>query len=108
MNHRKSSILNSSGLRELILRRNKLGDSFAKSLTQALASDKFMKSIDISGNKVSKLGLRSLIKLALLENGSIVAFDARLNPGCSEKIERQLSLCMLKNIEKAKEKGVEI
>ena len=41
-----------------------------------------------------------LIKLGLLENASILAFDARLNPGCSEKVERQLALCMLKNIEK--------
>ena len=43
-----------------------------------------------------------------MENSSIVAFDARLNPGCSEKIQRQLSLCMLKNIEKHKEKGLSI
>ena len=46
------------------------------------------------------IGLKSIIKLALMENNSIVAFDARLNPGCSEKVERQLALCMLKNIEK--------
>lgn len=36
----------------------------------------------------------------------MIAFDARLNPGCSEKIERQFALCMLKNIEKNKEKGI--
>ena len=43
-----------------------------------------------------------------MENSSIVAFDARLNPGCSEKVERQLALCMLKNIEKVKEKGLTV
>lgn len=43
-----------------------------------------------------------------MENSSMIAFDARLNPGCSEKVERQLALCMLKNIEKSKEKGLEI
>ena len=41
-----------------------------------------------------------------MENSSMIAFDARLNPGCSEKIERQFALCMLKNIEKNKEKGI--
>ena len=54
------------------------------------------------------MGLKTILKLALLENTSIVAFDARLNPGCSEKVERQLALCMLKNIEKTKEKGLPI
>ena len=80
--------MNHNGLREIILTRNKLGDKFAKSLQQALAYDKYMKSIDVAGNKITGLGLKSLIKLALLENSSMVAFDARLNPGCSEKVER--------------------
>ena len=43
-----------------------------------------------------------------MENTSLIGFDARLNPGCSEKVERQLSLCMLKNIEKQQSKGLEI
>ena len=101
MNHKRQRILNQSGLREIILTRNKLGDKFAKSLQQALCYDKYLKSIDVSGNRISAFGLKSIIKLALMENRSIIAFDARLNPGCSEKVERQLSLCMLKNIEKS-------
>ena len=43
-----------------------------------------------------------------MENNAIVAFDARLNPGCSEKVERQLALCMLKNIEKVRQKGLQV
>jgi len=101
VNHKRQRILNQSGLREIILTRNKLGDKFAKSLQQALCYDKYLKSIDVSGNRISAFGLKSIIKLALMENRSIIAFDARLNPGCSEKVERQLSLCMLKNIEKS-------
>lgn len=49
-----------------------------------------------------------IIKLALIENNSIIGFDARLNPGCTEKIEHQLSLCALKNIKRLKEKKLEI
>ena len=49
-----------------------------------------------------------IIKLALIENTSIIAFDARLNPGCTEKTQRQLALCMLKNIEKMQHKGIPI
>ena len=93
--------MKSSGLRQIILTRNKLGDAFAKGLQQALCYDKYIKSIDVAGNRIGAYGLKSLIKSALIENNSIVAFDARLNPGCSEKVERQLALCMLKNIEKA-------
>lgn len=38
----------------------------------------------------------------------MIAFDARLNPGCSEKIQRQFALTMLKNIEKMRAKGLTI
>lgn len=77
-------------------------------MQQALSYDKYLKSINVSGNRIGSHGLKTLIKLALVDNGSIVAFDARLNPGCSEKVERQLALCMLKNIEKVKEQGLQI
>ena len=100
--------MNQSGLRELILKRNKLGDTFAKSLQKALGYDKYIQSIDLAGNRIGPIGLKLIIKMALIDNPSIVAFDARLNPGCSEKVERQLSLCMLKNIEKVKEQGLQI
>ena len=108
VNHKRLRLLNQSGLRQIILTRNKLGDRFAESLQQALCYDKYVKSIDVAGNRIGTHGLKSIIKLALMENSSIVAFDARLNPGCSEKVERQLALCMLKNIEKTKEKGLPI
>ena len=100
--------MNQSGLRELILRRNKLGDKFANSLQQALTYDKYLKAVDISGNRIGSYGIKLIVKQALLDNSPIIAFDARLNPGVSEKVERQLALCMLKNIEKVKEKGLAI
>ena len=88
--------------------RNRLGDGFAKSLQKALTYDNYLKVINISGNNISDFGIKCLIKLALIENTSIVAFDARCNPGSSEKNERQLALCMLKNIEKMQQKGLPI
>ena len=45
------------------------------------------------------------MKLGLMENQSIISFDARLNLGCTPKIRRQLALCMLKNIEKMRANG---
>jgi len=43
-----------------------------------------------------------------MENHTVISFDARLNPGCVPKIRRQLALCMLKNIEKLRSKGLSI
>ena len=59
-----------------------------------------MKVINLSGNNISASAFKHIIKLALIENNSIVAFDARCNPGCTQKVQKQLALCMLKNIEK--------
>ena len=50
--------MNESGLRSIILSRNKLGDKFAFSLQQALSYDKYLKEIDVAGNKISSVGLK--------------------------------------------------
>lgn len=97
-----------TGLREIILQRNKLGDGFAKNLEKALAYDKYVKVINIAGNEISVKGLAQIVKLSLIDNNSLIAFDARLNPGCTEKAQRQIALCLLKNIEKMRQKGVPI
>ena len=88
--------------------RNRLGDGFAKSLQSALCLDKYLKVINVSGNKITDYGLKLIIKMALMENTSLIGFDARLNPGCTEKVERQISLCMLKNLERQLQKGLEV
>lgn len=88
--------------------RNKLTDDFAYAITKTLGYDKYMKIIDVSGNKISAHALSYVIKNALLDNSSLVGFDARLNPGTTEKIERQFALCALKNIEKFKEMNISI
>ena len=75
-----------SGLRELILTRNKFGDEFAIGLQKILVYDKYLKVIDLAANRISYQGLNILIKLALADNTSIVAFDARMNEGCTVKL----------------------
>ena len=85
-----------------------IGDEFAKKLQEAISFDKYLKVINIAGNLVSESGMKTILKAGLMENFSIVGFDARLNPGTTEKVERQLALCMLRNIEKQQSKGLEI
>ena len=53
INYRKQQIYHSGGMRVLILARNKLGDKFANSLQKTLNYDKYMKVIDVAGNKIS-------------------------------------------------------
>ena len=48
------------------------------------------------------------MKLGFLENNSIIAFDVRLNPGCTDKVQRHFALCMLKNIERLRERELDI
>lgn len=88
LNFKRQRIENDAGIRKIILRRNKLSDKFALSLQKTLFSDKYLKVVDLAGNKIKEPGFKVLIKLALLENGSILSFDGRLNPGCTDKIRR--------------------
>ena len=88
LNYKKQHLLYTAGLRELILMRNRFEDGFAKNLQNALYLDKYLKVINVSGNLISEYGLKLIVKLALMENTSLIGFDARLNPGCNEKVER--------------------
>jgi hypothetical protein len=52
--------------------------------------------------------MKILVKSALRENTSLICFDARYNPGCNEKLRKQIALCLLRNIETLRNKNVEI
>ena len=88
--------------------RNRLSDGFARQLKEALLIDKYLKIINVAGNQITEYGMKLILKMGLMENSSVIGFDARLNPGTTEKIEKQFSLCMLKNIEKQQSKGLDI
>ena len=49
-----------------------------------------------------------LIKYGLKENTSLVNVDILANPGCNEKVRKQIALCLLKNLEVMRRQGVEI
>lgn len=49
-----------------------------------------------------------LVKYGLKENTSLVNVDIIGNPGCTEKIRKQVALCLLKNLELIKRQGIEI
>jgi len=108
INFKRHLILNKEGIRQIHLRRNQFNDKFALALQKTLYSDKYIRSIDLSGNRIRNYGLKVLLKLGLLENNSVICFDARLNPGFTPKLKKQFAICMLKNIEKLRNKGLEI
>lgn len=92
----------------MVLRRNKLGEGFAKQIASTLFSDNYLKMIDVSGNCISEHSLSTIVKKGLLENSTLLCFDARINPGFTEKIQHQFALVTLKNIERMRAKGVGI
>ena len=96
---KKDNIQNRRGLRTVILKRNEFSDQFAEQLTNCLKYDNYLKVLDVSLNQIGAYGLKLLIKHALRDNQSLVCFDARYNPGCSEKYQKHIALCLLKNIE---------
>jgi Ran GTPase-activating protein (RanGAP) involved in mRNA processing and transport len=68
INFKRQQIENKAGIRQIILRRNRLGDDFAQMLQKTLYSDKYIKVMDLAGNKISQFGLKFVLKLGLLEN----------------------------------------
>lgn len=86
MNFKRHKILNESGIRRIILRRNKLNEKFALSLQKTLAQDKYLKMIDLAGNKLKEHALKVILKKGMLENPSVVCIDTRLNYGMNEKL----------------------
>jgi Ran GTPase-activating protein (RanGAP) involved in mRNA processing and transport len=106
LNFNRERMKHTAGFRELILTRNKFGDGFARGLMKILINDKYLKVIDLAGNRISKLGLEIMMKLALVEhNETITAFDVRMNTGCTERIMERYALCMIRNIDLAKKRG---
>ena len=58
----------------------------AQHLVKTLSRDRYIKVMDLAGNRFTTVGLNLVVKMALAENNSIVSFDARINPGASDKL----------------------
>ena len=88
MNFQNQRIKYYSGLRIVILKRNKLGDKFGKELVDTVLSrDSYIRSIDLAANRLSNNGINTIVKLGLARNDSITSFDCRVNPGISDKLQ---------------------
>tara|TARA_B110000285_G_C15112921_1_gene612226 strand:+ start:1574 stop:1867 length:294 start_codon:yes stop_codon:yes gene_type:complete len=85
-----------TGLRDIDLRKNNLGDKFIEALTNCLKFDSYMKVIDLSHNKINNL--RKLPSVVSKVNQSIIGLNIRWNPGTTEKITKMNALTMLRNI----------
>ena len=85
-----------SGLRDLDLRKNNLGDKFIEALTNCLKFDSYMKVIDISHNKINNL--KKLPNAISKVNQHIIGLNIRWNPGTTDKIVKMNALTMLRNI----------
>lgn len=59
-------------------------------------------------NLIEEESLKVLVKQSLTENRSIVCLSLWKNPGFSEKLRRQVALCLLRNIEACRQSGVEL
>ena len=89
LNYQKDCILHREGIRELVLRRNNLGDGFARAIAQTLSYEKYIRAVDVTGNQITEDGLTEVIKTGLMENQTLLCFDARINPGfTSEKVRK--------------------
>jgi hypothetical protein len=101
-------IQNRRGLREVVLKRNNLGEQFMDSLTGCLKYDRFIKVIDLSDNLIQESSIKRVVKYSLRENTTIVSFMVNKNPGLTDKYRKQIALCLLRNIEHMKNNGIEI
>jgi Ran GTPase-activating protein (RanGAP) involved in mRNA processing and transport len=86
VNYKRTKTQNDYGLRAVVLKRNKFSDGFAKLIAQCLFKDKYLKKIDLSGNFIHEHGFKTIIKTGMLENSTLVCFDARINPGFTPKV----------------------
>jgi hypothetical protein len=107
--HQKlDKIQNKKGIREIILKRNNLGENFMVNLSNCLRYDRFLKVIDVSGNFISESSLRHFLKHSLQENNTLISFVANKNPGINDKFKKKIALCLLKNIENIRNQGIDI
>lgn len=96
------------GLKELHLMYNNLGSFFMKCLLDALNHDDYLRVIDLRKNKLSKKIVKDeqldLIG-SLRRNESLTNIDFRNNDCFDRQLKFQLSLIMIRNIDKLRSEG---
>jgi hypothetical protein len=104
----KDKIQNRRGLREIVLKRNKLGAEFMEALSVTLRHDRFIKVIDVSQNLINEQSFKYLVNHSLQENTTLTTFEVQGNPGLSDKLRKQIALCLLKNIDCQRTLGIDL
>ena len=94
------------GMKEFYLKFNKLGELTAKALSKAIYVDEYLRVLDLSHNSFSEDCLREDLLPSLRHNNTITNLDLRDNPGYKMKIRKLSALCLLRNIDILKNKGV--
>ena len=85
------------GLISLDLSGNELSSYSADCLTTALASDQYVRSINLSHNKFDKESCKKFIYM-LRKNMTLLNIDLRSNPGYDDNVKKRLVMKMSKNI----------
>ena len=77
----REKLNNIKGFRVLNLRQNQLKDMFGQCLENVFCFDKYMKTINVSHNRMSHECIKNLVGPKLRENTSILSLDVRFNQG---------------------------
>ena len=74
-------------------------------MARNIANDTYVRKIDVQHNSFNseKAILNNEFISEIYANESLINFDLRNNKGYTQKVSRKLTLCMLKNIDKARE-----
>lgn len=90
------------GLRELIMKGNKLGAETIRAISPIIAIDEYIRVIDLRNNLIPEEVLREDLVPAFKQNKTLTNLDLRENPGYTIKARRMTALCMLRNIDRLK------
>jgi len=60
----------------------------------------------MSNNKAELRVVEEYLLPALKVNRCLINFDLRKNPGFVEGVQKQVALCLLRNLEKIKQEGI--
>ena len=93
------------GLTYLNLSNNNLSDDFSEKVSFCLSSDNYIKSIDLSFNKITNVGCKKLSKMLRI-NSKLINLDLRNNPGYDENIHMRITMKLSKNIKSLSEEDL--
>jgi len=75
------------GLKSIILRRNKLGKNFMRSLARWVKYDEYVRHIDISYNRAGPEATKNFLSL-MKQNKSLISLEMRGNSGYTDKVQK--------------------